>query len=82
MERISALTFNGFITSITNQISSKVKRDPAVDRTITTMLGGKLRRDELPFGAVRLRSTGGDPNHWAVELSGSATSIEGLSKGF
>ncbi len=80
IERISTLTHNGYITSTIRQITSKIRRDPAVEKTIQELLGSKLRRAELPFGTIRLRTMDSDHNEWKVELSDSASSIDQLAK--
>ncbi len=82
LSRISSLTPNGYITSTIRQLATKIKRGPAVERTIQEIAGGKLRRAESSFGIIRLRSEPSNFDNWVVDRSESAMSITNLVSSF
>lgn len=78
IKRLVELTEKGYITAVPKQAISKVKRDPAVERTIQETVGGKLRRAQPSFGTLRLRTIENDHSQWHVELSDTASPLNRL----
>jgi len=79
IKRFTALTPNGYITSQPKATGTNVRRDPAVERMIKQITGGRLHHAEPRYGVIRLRTTDGNHNQWNIDLSDAASSLAGLA---